>query len=308
MVNFSLTSFTNTTNITRREGDRVVPSMADSIIIIILNTITIPCTVILNVLVIKAVKTTPRLRTNNNILLACLAVTDALTGLLGQPLFILWRIFLIFNLSSSKTVGTSFVSFLLVTLVSSYFHLMLVTFERLIAIKFTMQYSNIITEKNMKIAVIVVWITASIYGVLRGTEKVNTARYLTGPLAISCILFLTFAYLIMYRETARHKEKIKTQQLPQEDVERFLKENKALKTTLFVVGAVFVCLLPVGFFFVVVVAGLRHIFPINLPLILTCAMLNSLVNPLIYCWRQKEMKNVIFGMRTQVVHLDVQNR
>ena len=155
MANFSLASFTNTTNITRREGDRDVPSMADSLIIIIINTITFPFTVILNLLVIKAVKTTPRLRTNN-ILLACLAVTDALTGLLGQPLFILWRIFLIFNLSSSKTVGASFISFLLVILVSSYFHLILVTFERLIAIKVTMKYSNIITEKNMKIAVIVV--------------------------------------------------------------------------------------------------------------------------------------------------------
>ena len=160
----------------------------------------------------------------------------------------------------------------------------------------------------MKIAVIVVWIIASIYGVLRGTEKVNTARYLTGPLAISCILFLTFAYLIMYRETARHKEKIKTQQLPQEDVERFLKENKALKTTLFVVGAVLVFLLPVGLFFIFIVTGLYDIFPINLPSILTCAMLNSLVNPLIYCWRQKEMRNVIFGMRTHVVHLDIRNR
>ena len=307
MVNFSLTSFINTTNITRREGDRDVSSMADSIIIIIINTITFPCTVILNVLVIKAVKTTARLRTNNNILLACLAVTDALTGLLGQPLFILWRIFLTFGLSNSETVGISFISSLLTTLVASYFHLMLVTFERLIAIKFTMLYSNIITEKNMKIAVIVVWIIASSYGVLR-MGKVNTARYLTGPLTISCILFLTFAYLIMYRETARHKEKIKTQQLPQEDVERFLKENKALKTTLFVVGAVLVFLLPVGFFFIFIVTGLYDIFPINLPSILTCAMLNSLVNPLIYCWRQKEMRNVIFGMRTHVVHLDIRNR
>ena len=307
MVNFSLTSFINTTNITRREGDRDVSSMADSIIIIIINTITFPCTVILNVLVIKAVKTTSRLRTNSNILLACLAVTDALTGLLGQPLFILWRIFLTFGLSNSETVGISFISSLLTTLVASYFHLMLVTFERLIAIKFTMKYSNIITEKNMKIAVIVVWIIASSYGVLR-MGKVNTARYLTGPVAISCILFLTFAYLIMYRETARHKEKIKTQQLPQEDVERFLKENKALKTTLFVVGAVLVFLLPVGFFFIFIVTGLYDIFPINLPSILTCAMLNSLVNPLIYCWRQKEMRNVIFGMRTHIVHLDIRNR
>ena len=308
MVNFSLTSFINTTNITRREGDRDVSSMADSIIIIIINTITFPCTVILNVLVIKAVKTTSRLRTNNNILLACLAVTDALTGLLGQPLFILWRIFLTFGLSNSETVGISFISSLLTTLVASYFHLMLVTFERLRAIKFTMQYSKIITEKNMKIAVVVVWIIASIYGVLRGMKKVLAARSLTGLLTISCILFLTFAYLIMYRETARHKEKIKTQQLPQEDVERFLKENKALKTTLFVVGAVLVFLLPVGFFFIFIVTGLYDIFPINLPSILTCAMLNSLVNPLIYCWRQKEMRNVIFGMRTHIVHLDIRNR
>ena len=304
MVDVSLTSFTNFTNKTSREDDTAdVPPVAGAIIIII---ITCPCTVLLNVLVIKAVKTTPRLRTNSNILLACLAVTDALTGLLGQPLFVLWKIFLLVGLSDSKIVENCNYAIVIITLTASFFHLMFVTFERLIAIKFTMQYSNIITEKNMKIAVIVVWITASIYGVLRGTEKVNTARYLTGPLAISCILFLTFAYLIMYRETARHKEKIKTQQLPQEDVERFLKENKALKTTLFVVGAVLVFLLPVGFFFIFIVTGLYDIFPINLPSILTCAMLNSLVNPLIYCWRQKEMRNVIFGIRTQVAHINNQ--
>ena len=97
MVNFSLASFTNTTNITRREGDRDVSSMADSIIIIIINTITFPCTVLLSLRVIKAVKTTPRLRTNRNFLLACLAVIDALTGLLGQPLFVLWKIFVLFG-------------------------------------------------------------------------------------------------------------------------------------------------------------------------------------------------------------------
>ena len=97
MVNFSLASFTNTTNITRKEGDRDVSSMADSIIIIIINTITFPCTVLLSLLVIKAVKTTPRLRTNSNFLLTCLAIIDALTGLLGQPLFVLWKIFVLFG-------------------------------------------------------------------------------------------------------------------------------------------------------------------------------------------------------------------
>ena len=88
MANFSLANSTNVTNTTSREGDKAdVPSVAGAINIIIINTITCPFTVILNLLVIKAVKSTPRLRTNSNILLACLAVTDALTGLFGQPLF-----------------------------------------------------------------------------------------------------------------------------------------------------------------------------------------------------------------------------
>ena len=75
-----------------RESDMEdVLSVAGSIIIIIINAITYPFTVLLNLLVIKAVKTKPRIRTNWYILLAWLAVTDVLAGLIGQPLFILWR-------------------------------------------------------------------------------------------------------------------------------------------------------------------------------------------------------------------------
>ena len=41
---------------------------------------------------------------------------------------------------------------------------------------------------------------------------------------------------------------IKAEQLPQEQVETFLKENKAFKTTVLVVGAVGICLVPAIFF------------------------------------------------------------
>ena len=225
MVNFSFASFTNTTNITRREGDREVPSLAGSIIIIIINTISFPCAVLLNVLVIKAVKTAPRLRTNSNILLACLAVTDALTGLLCQPLFILWRIFLVFGLSNSETAKISFISSLLVTLVSSYLHLMLVTFERLIAIKLPMQYSNIMTEKNMKIAVLVVWI-AFIYGILRGMKKVLAARSLTGLFVFSFLLSLTLSCI---EKLLAIKTRLKLNIFPRKMWKDFWKRTKHLK-------------------------------------------------------------------------------
>ena len=62
-------------------------------------------------------------------------------------------------------------------------------------------------------------------------------------LTTSCALFFAFSYFIIYRETLRHQERIKTQKLPQVGAERFTKEDKALKTTVFVVGAVIVYLL-----------------------------------------------------------------
>ena len=191
----------------RESGD--VPSVAGSMIIIIINTITCPFTVLLNVLVIKAVKTTPGLRTNSNILLSCLAVTDVLTGLFCQPFFILWQIFLLLGLSNGEILQKCSQVSVVVLQTASYFHLMLVTFERLVAIKFTMKYSNIITDNNMRRAVLVVWIISFINGVLRGMEMVKVAGSLAGLLTVSCILFLAFSYCIMYRETRRHQEKIK---------------------------------------------------------------------------------------------------
>ena len=178
MATFSSANSTNATNTTSKEGDTTdVPSVAGFIIIIIINTITCPFTVLLNLLVIKAIKSTPRLRTNSNILLACLAVTDSLTGLLGQPLFVLSKIFQLFGLSDSGTVENCYFTTVVVIITASYFHLMLVTLERLIAIKFTMQYPNFITDEKMKRAVLVVWILAFINGTFRVLKMSLVVRF-----------------------------------------------------------------------------------------------------------------------------------
>ncbi|KAL9960278.1 hypothetical protein ACROYT_G033717 [Oculina patagonica] len=212
MANLSGSNFTNGTRITTEGDTRNIPQEVSFIITIIINGISCPFTVLLNVLVIMAVKRRPRLQSNTNILLACLAATDVLTGLLVQPSFIAWK---------------------------------------------------------------------SIY--------------------------LLNAYVILYRETRRHEKKIKTQQLPQEEVERFAKESKALKTTVFVVSAVMISFLPMALTLLLVVKGLRKqgeyeaVFSVLSPTFRTCAMLNSLLNPLIYCLRQKEMRKFVLRLPCQAV-------
>lgn len=245
------------------------------------------------------------------------SLADALVGLTVQTSFILWKTSQLLG-ETDSIYATIHRSCIRAVSVCSCLHVMLVTSERLIAIRFTMYYPYMVTKRNIKKTVVSFWIFSFSCEVFRLIK--NIARFMNALLAlvlISCVVFVAFSYAILYRETLRHYKIIKTQQLPQEEVERFVKENKALKTTVFVVGAVVLCFLPSAF----IILSL-HVAKLGVansgvsqpcgpcPWIRTCAMLNSLLNPLIYCWRQKEMRHFIFRFRSPAVapqNLDGQN-
>ena len=293
--------FSNATEKASHEAD--VSVEVSFIITIIINSITCPFTVLLNVMVIMAVKRKPRLQSNANILLACLAVTDASTGLTAQPSFIVWKISqlldIIIRSGPFRVFGHNV--FIRVLAVCSCLHLVLVTceLERLVAIKFTMNYYDIVTKRKIKVAVISCWIFSISSELVKRITKTPT-DLLVAFVLISCIIFIASAYVVLFLETRRHQKMIKTQQLPQDQVERFVKESKALKTTVYVIGAVALCFLPMGFLLLSYVMKWQVVFPS--PYVRTFAMLNSLLNPLIYCWRQKELRKFVFRTRAHAVH------
>ena len=274
------------------------------IVNIIITSITCPFTVLLNVLVIMAVKRRPRLQSNANILLACLAATDALTGLIVQPSFLTELVLMLLGKDNlASTIRSYAVSILHVMIICSCLQLMLVTCERLLAIKFTMHYRNVVKTQNIKVAIMLCWIFSFSCEVLNQISAAKTIFYsLLSLVLILCVLFIAIAYVVLYQETRRHQKMIKTQQLPQEEVEQFLKESKALKTTVYVVGAVMLCLLPTAFLLLFILLGVHAPSRSVLSWMKTCVMLNSLLNPLIYCWRQKEMRKFVFRFVAQAVH------
>ena len=252
-------------------------------------------------MVIIAVKRRPRLQTNANILLACLATTDAFTGLTLQPTFILRSTFHLLGININVLIGDFRRFCLFAMTICSPLHLMLVTCERLIAIRFTEHYPYIVIKRNIKVAVIAFWVFSIFYATFVSfriiTGLVSILNLLAVLIIISCIIFIVSAYVILYRETLRHRKMIKTQQLPQEEVQRFAKESKVLKTTVLVVGAVVLCILPVVFlslFYIYKPVILRSCLPC--PWATTIYTLNSFINPLIYCWRQKEMRHFVFRL------------
>ena len=205
------------------------------IIQIIIITTACPLTILLNILVIVAVKKTPRLQSKPNILLACLAATDAFIGLTAQPSSILIELFRLNDMKSPVIKVRQYFDgrSLLAGITNSLLHVMLVTFERLVAIRFTIHYPFLITEKNVKVYVAIFWIIAFCSWVLKYTTT-YVVPIIVGLMVPSCTIFTAISYVILYRETLRHKKRIKTEQIAQQEVETFLMENKAFKITLYV--------------------------------------------------------------------------
>lgn len=105
------------------------------IIIVVINIITVPFTVVLNALVMIAVKMKSRLRMHkSNIALALLASTDFVVGLLMQPSLIALTITVLLDSNSSASCSFQvFATAVPSVLVSgSLTHLALVSAERLI--------------------------------------------------------------------------------------------------------------------------------------------------------------------------------
>ena len=273
------------------------------IINIIINIITCPFTVLLNALVIIAVKTRPTLQSYANILLACLAATDAVSGVLAQPSFILYMMLLLLGVGGKSAVDEvhlSHNSALRAVLVCSSLHLILVTYERVIAIKFTMYYPIFVTAQKLKVAVIAFWIfSISSELVKHATEDPLFSNVTTALALIFCVVFVSISYLLLYKETLRLRRKMKTEQIPQEEVKRFAKENKALKTTVLVVGTVLLCFIPLLMHLLLVllwsgnVVYQASLYNVLTPVSRTFSMFNSFLNPLIYCLRQREMRKFV---------------
>ena len=160
------------------------------------------------------VKRRPSLQSNTNILLSCLAVTDLLTGLIAQPSFVVWKTLYVLKNINFTAVKEVHKYFFRAFIISSSLHLMLVTCERLLAIRYTNHYLYIATGRHIKVSIVLSWFFSFIISGLRYI-KYDISRYVMKTLhflAISfSVVFIVVAYIILYRETLRHRKKIRTQ-------------------------------------------------------------------------------------------------
>ena len=285
---------------------KISPDLGPVLIVrIVVNALTCPLIILLNILVIVTVKTKPQLRTKSNIALACLATTDLVVGLIVQPLHIASSA-LLFQ-GKTDTFCSLFNKSYFVSLKcirASLCHLFLISFDRYVAIKRPFAYENKVTEGCIIFSSGLAWAAAILLPIQHLRADMHISKVIAVYLPLLILLSaITYFNVSIYKEVRRAEKQIAANQVSLDAKEKLLKNKKAFYTTITVLLSLFLCYVPINIF-----CYTFNLFKESIPikvkytvlgLVSLLPVLNSLFNPLIYVARIRYFRVAFIQLLSQ---------
>ncbi len=250
-----------------------------NLITAIINIVTAPLAVIVNVVVVTAIFSSSRLRTPYNLFIACLALSDVFVGLAAQPGYITYRL-----MENKHRLVPCFVMFLYGTAFYlcfgvSFMTLSAVSYERFLAVRLRVRYNTFFSSKRVVKYMPGIW-TVNIFLAALQWAKINQAAR-----GFHLILWL-FCLLVIVRRNRRHVQR----QLQAAENRQRHRETKLAKSIAVIVGVYSILNFPVLF-----VTFYHQILKLDLQTYNhyswteTLAFLNSCSNPFILCWKNRHV-------------------
>ena len=264
-----------------------------SVIVSVWNGILFGVALVANGLVCTAILKHRELRLKaSNTLLLLLSLSDFCVAFAVQPLYTLRRylelqeryhcwVMLCYRVLWHLSIGTSFLI------------LFFIACERYIALFYTFKYKEIITVPRLVIFTGVFVASWAIFVISR-FFGLSTAQYYTAAISfiITFVTFIIFVYIRIFRLARRHHFQISRMLMAQSSM--IARESKITKTTAYIVGAVLTCYSPLLISLVAVKFFDDKIFHYYVFPVTDCFVFsNSALNPLIYCWRNSDLRRCI---------------
>ena len=271
------------------------------LILCVLNLVFSIVAILGNLLIIRALGKTSSIPDTLKTLFLSLAVSDLAMGLFAQPLFGV-VIAVMFKMTVSGHENSDMFCPSLVTIChfslfflacASLLHVTLIAFNRLLTIFLHLRYQELVTPNRVSIALVCLWLTsgaaASIYIYLpSNNDRVSEVLELVG------LLVTTVAYFRIYKTVRHHQNQIQSQcQTLSAQAMETLRERKSAINALIVYIVFLACYVPyLCCTILLMVDKLRTSFLAGYQISLFLILLNSSINPLVYCWRYREIRHI----------------
>ena len=220
-----------------------------------------------------------------NILLTSLAVSDLAVGLLIQPLCIaviqcgIPTIILVFNILMYFFCCASF------------FTISAITIDRLLVLQLHLRYHAVVTTFRVTGVVFFIWIVAGVSTLLLSLFSKIYVVFLVMVIGLLAGNFVI--YCKIYLIARRHQRQIQHQhqhqlQASNENNAHVMRLKKTALNTFIVYILLISCYMPFSFATLYGGMSLKVYFTTITPM-----FLNSSLNPLLYCWRDREIRRAV---------------
>lgn len=272
----------------------------------IFNGMLCPLIVLGNILVLVAILRKAELRHLANTSILLLALSDISVGAMAQPAFV---VFLAIKYETKETACEAFgvyTALLYICVGLSCFTLIAITLERYLAIFQPYWYVQHVTQMRVILTVLCMWTVWVLHTCSLWVLPFSLAWFLYRivPVVVvsSTFVIAVVVYWKVFKLCRRKRAVIRcrnnstcTQDENNPGNSVNFRETKTSKTVSLVTGSLFLCYSP--FFCTLAIASTvksldqRIAFHMIFPLAETALFLNSLLNPLIYVWRSKDIRD-----------------
>ena len=252
-----------------------------------------------NMLILIALYKESSLHPPSKLLYRCLAITDLLVGLISEPSLAAYHALLVKeNHSTNLCFYFATISAVTFTTLSAVSLLTMTTIsvDRLLALLLGLRYSQVVTLRRVRAIVPFLWISSLGFAVTTIWEF-TFAKIHNYTLILICIFGSLFCYLKILL-TFRHYH-IRTQQRQEEpngegnplNIARY---RKTVTTAILVEVTLIACYLPYSIVIAIItILGSSPLLDDTWESTATLVFLNSSVNPILYCWRIKEVRQEV---------------
>ena len=275
-------------------------------IIIGLVSLASPMIVLLNALVIIALRLRKELQRLSNVLLFSVAISDLLIGAVCMPLSAIADSFVARQTLPENVCVLDLVTLLLMYILSwsSVLHLTLIAWERYVAIQKWKEYKSIVTKSRLNKFSIIAWVSAIfmvlpdiiLVTVVNEDDRLDFAQawiIVDTILAVCALALIIYFYIMMYLGV-RNRKLSEVSQVTSLISAKL--EKKVAKMTALVTAVLIISFLPLIAVFVY--SGVSRVPPKRWAWRLADILMqfNSIANPLIYCYGDRRFKNAVLEL------------
>ena len=235
----------------------------------------------------------------SRLLLFCLAITDLYVGLIAQPLYTSFLLsqehskYCYISAGLTNVIAVTFCGMSLSTLTA-------ISVDRLLALLLGLRYRQVVTLRRVRLLVIIFWLSSIMSAIILIFYHDIVTRIIYINMSL-CIVTSTFCYVTIYVTISHHRARIEEEAYQQPNAEgpllNIARYRKTVSIALWVQMTLLGCYIPYGIISTFALTESRSpTFDLAWNSTLTLLFLNATLNPLLYCWKIRHLRQAVIGV------------